>query len=240
MASTAFWTAFGGTAATVGTINAVQLPGIYIFFRANGPGRGAAAAPQAAATPAAPPAIEGSVGSVVDSIGLEVKSLGDTLAKLRALGVTPEPGATATVASVTSPEKVKVVLTEDSSLRTPSASNELLLKVSNPSDEAAWYVKWFGATARPMANGDVIAELPGMNMRFVKTSETLAGTRGRGLDHIGLDVHDLQAALAKMQDGGVTVNSAYRAANIGFITALAFVTDPSGTYIELNEGFDGH
>jgi hypothetical protein len=185
------------------------------------------------------PPPEGSVGSVVDSIGLEVKSLRETLAALQALGVMPETGQTATTATVMSPEKVKVVLTETPSLTTASASNELVLKVTNPSEGAAWYAKWFGATV-VTEGSDVVARLPGMNMRFVKTTETLAGTRGRGLDHIGLDVHDLQAALTRMQDGGVTVNSAYRTANIGFITALAFVTDPSGTYIELNEGFEGH
>jgi hypothetical protein len=43
-----------------------------------------------------------------------------------------------------------------------------------------------------------------------------------------------------MQAGGVTVNSPYRAINFGFLTGISFVTDPWGTYIELNQGYQGH
>jgi hypothetical protein len=43
-----------------------------------------------------------------------------------------------------------------------------------------------------------------------------------------------------MEEAGVTVNTPYRTMSLGFLTGISFITDPWGTYIELNEGYDGH
>jgi catechol 2,3-dioxygenase-like lactoylglutathione lyase family enzyme len=236
--STAFWTALGGEATKVATMNGVRFPGIYILLQTNH-GRGRNANGAAAQPAAPPPAPESSVGSVAEAIGIKVKSLHETLSKLDALGIRPEPGATATHAAVMSPAKVKVLLTEDPALDTAAASDELLMRVPDPAAAAAWYAKWFGASV--VTDGkDTIAKIPGMNMRFVATATPMAGTHGRALDHIGFDVHNLQDLVARMQAAGVTVNTPYRKINFGFLTGIAFVTDPWGTYIELNEGYDGH
>jgi hypothetical protein len=231
-ASTAFWSALSGAPIQIGTMNGVHMPNIYVLFQGGGRGGRAGATPPAA--PPAPP--ESSVGSVVDALGFKVKDLKGTLAKLDAIGVKPEPGATATSAAVMSPEKVRILLTEDASISAPAVSHELLMKVPNPSEAAAWYAKWFGATVARQGN-DPVAQIPGMNIRFVETRDTLAGTRGRALDHIGFEVKNLQALVTKLQEGGVTINSPYRTMSLGFLTAIAFVTDPWGTYIELNEGY---
>lgn len=239
-ASRAFWTALGGDATQIGTMNGVRFPGIYILLQTNRGrgGRGAnGAAPAQPASP--PPAPEGSVGSVAEAIGIRVRNLHDTLSRLDALGIKPQSGATATHAAVMSPEKVKVLLTEDPALTTPAAASEVLMKVPDPAEAAAWYEKWFGASVSKDGN-DTLAKMPGMNLRFAATSTPAAGTKGRALDHIGFDVHNLQALVSKMQDAGVTISTPYRTINIGFLTGLAFVTDPWGTYIELNEGYDGH
>jgi catechol 2,3-dioxygenase-like lactoylglutathione lyase family enzyme len=238
--SRAFWTALGGEATQVATMNGVRFPGIYILLQANRGrgGRNANGAPAAQAS-APPPAPASSVGSVAEAIGIKVKNLHETLSKLDTLGIRPEPGATATHAAVMSPAKVKVLLTEDPALATAAASDELLMRVSDPAAAAAWYARWFGASV--VTDGkDSVAKIPGMNMRFVATSTPAAGTKGRALDHIGFDVHNLQDLVTKMQAAGVTVNTPYRAINFGFLTGIAFVTDPWGTYIELNEGYDGH
>ncbi len=256
-ASTAFWTALGGTPEHIGTMAGVKFPGVYILFQNNrgrggrgGGGRQRAGAPgggNSAATPAAappqitapatpPPPPESSVGSVAEGIGFTVKSLHDTLARLDALGIKPQPGGTPTSASVMSPERVRVLLTEDTSLPTEAASKELLMKVPNPSEAAEWYAKWFGATVVHQGN-DAVARIPGMDMRFVQTSEPAAGTHGRALDHIGFEVADLQTFASKLGDGGVTINTPFRTMSLGFLTAITFVTDPWGTYIELNQGY---
>ena len=237
--STAFWTALGGEATQIGTMNGVRFPGIYILLQMNHGHRGRGANSAPAAQPAAPPPPESSVGSVAEAIGIRVKNLRETLSKLEALGSRPEPGASSGQAAVMSPERVKVLLTQDPSLDTAAAANELLMRVPDPTAAAAWYAKWFGASIVPEGN-DRIAKIPGMNLHFVAASVPAAGTRGRALDHIGFDVHNLQALVTKMQAAGVTINRPYGTMNLGFLTGIAFVTDPWGTYIELNEGYDGH
>lgn len=110
------------------------------------------------------------------------------------------------------------------------------MKVTNPSEAAEWYAKWFGATVVRQGN-DAVARIPGMDMRLVETSEPASGTRGRALDHIGFEVANLEAFASKLQDGGVTINMPFRTMSLGFLTAITFITDPWGTYIELNQGY---
>ncbi|HVW06966.1 MAG TPA: VOC family protein [Bryobacteraceae bacterium] len=223
-ASTAFWSAIGGDEAQIGSMKGVRMPGLYILFQMKRAGS---------------PIPESSVGSTVEAIGIEVKNLKDTLAKLKALGVTPQTDATTHMIAVMSPERVKVLLAEDPSLATPCKTSEWLMKVPNPAEAAAWYQKWFGASITKESNG-IIAQVPGMNLHFVQTTAPVAGTHGRALDHIGFDVTDLPALVTKMQAEAVTVSTPYRTIHAGFLTGLAFVTDPRGTYIELNQGYDGH
>ena len=60
------------------------------------------------------------------------------------------------------------------------------------------------------------------------------GTKGRILDHIGFDVNDLDAFLKKAAAAGVTpVVPATKNPTSG--VSLAFIADPWGTYIELNQ-----
>jgi len=247
-ASTAFWTALGGTPEHIGTLAGVKFPGVYILFQNNrgrgrrgggaagGRGQGTAPPAQGMAPASPPPPPESSVGSVAEGIGFTVKNLHDTLARLDALGIKPLPAGTSSGVSVMSPEKVLVLLTEDRSLATDVASKELLMKVPNPAEAAEWYAKWFGATVVHQGN-DAVARIPGMDMRFVETSQPAAGTHGRALDHIGFEIANLQAFASKLQDGGVTINTPYRTMSLGFLTAITFITDPWGTYIELNEGY---
>ena|SRR6185437_5043063 len=237
--SAAFWTALGGEGTQIGTMNGVRFPGIYILLQTNHGRRSRGANSAPAAQPAVPQPPESSVGSVAEAIGIRVKNLHETLSKLEELGIRPEPGASSGEAAVMSPERVKVILTQDSSLNTAAATNELLMRVPDPAAAAAWYAKWFGALIVSEGN-DRVAKIPGMNMHFVATSVPAAGTRGRALDHIGFDVHNLQVLVSKMQAAGVTINTPYRTMDLGFLTGIAFVTDPWGTYIELNEGYDGH
>ena len=242
-AHNAFWTALGAVPAQLGTgTQILKLPGVFIMFQ-NAGGRGgrggAAPAAGAPAPAAAPPAAPGpSEGSSVEHLSFKVKSLKDTLAKLDAAGTKPMPGASATQAFVMAPNNVKVQLVEDAALATPIASSEMLMKVPSAAEAAAWYEKWFGA--RIVKQGQsTIAEIPGMNIRFAETKEPVVGTQGRAINHIGLEVKNLEALMKKMADGGVMVNRPYAAApaTIAPLKSLGFITDPWGTYIELNEGF---
>ena len=251
-AHNAFWTALGAVPAQLGTgTQILKLPGVFIMFqnagargggggqRAGAPGAPAAGAPPAAAAPAAPPVAPGpSEGSTVEHFSFKVKSLRDTLAKLDAAGTKPLTGSTATQAFVMAPNNMKIQLVEDTGLPTSIASSELLMKVPSAADAAAWYEKWFGA--RIVRQGQTtIAEIPGMNIRFAETKDPVVGTQGRAINHLGFEVKNLEALMKKMADSGVMVNRPYAAApaTISPLKSLGFITDPWGTYIELNEGF---
>jgi catechol 2,3-dioxygenase-like lactoylglutathione lyase family enzyme len=102
----------------------------------------------------------------------------------------------------------------------------------------AFYVKTFGAVAGMNGNFKV-ADLPGVNMRFSESSENLAGIQGRSLDHIGFEVDNLEAFCQKLEGMGITLDRPYRRIDELDI-AVAFFTDPWGTYIELTEGLDNY
>ena len=100
----------------------------------------------------------------------------------------------------------------------------------------AWYMKVFGATERQtQINGIIGADLPGGGLNFSPSSGPVAGTRGRALDHIGFEVRNLEEFCKKLEAQGIKLDVPYPQVPALNIT-LAFITDPWGTYIELNEG----
>jgi uncharacterized glyoxalase superfamily protein PhnB len=84
-----------------------------------------------------------------------------------------------------------------------------------------------------MRNEAPVADLPGVQIRFNKVDKALIPTKGRILDHIGFDVVDLQGFIKKLEADGIKLDRPYTKNAFG--GALAFITDPWGTYIELNE-----
>jgi hypothetical protein len=71
-------------------------------------------------------------------------------------------------------------------------------------------------------------------MYFRQADAAPAGTRGRGLDHIGFVVKNLEEFCKKLEAAGQKFDRPYgRLPNS--TTAIAFLTDPWGTYIELTE-----
>jgi hypothetical protein len=68
---------------------------------------------------------------------------------------------------------------------------------------------------------------------FTTVPSVTVTTKGRVLDHIGFDVTDLQGFIKKLEAAGIKLDRPYTKTENG--GALAFITDPWGTYIELNE-----
>lgn len=219
-----FWTSLGGVHTFVGKRQIVKFPGVMVMV--------------ARATPEAP-VTGGTEGSIIDMIGFRVKNLKHTLSTLAAAGYKPLANSSAKRAYVMGPHEAKVQLVEAPSLSTPVATDALVMKVPNPAEAAAWYAKWFGA--RVVTRGkDTYAEIPGMDLRFEATKEPVAGTRGRALDHMGLEVTNLEAFMKRLADGGVKIDRPFSpppADVMPELKSLAYVSDPWGTSIELNEGF---
>jgi len=209
----------GATPGQLATREMVKLPGTVILIEPGEPSGG-------------------SHGSVVDEIGLKVRDVKATLAKAKAAGVAiivERPEARNAVLNF--PDDVRVEVTEDASLTAAAVHHHIHFRHPAVNEMKAWYVKMF--SAQPGKRGRFeAADLPGVNLTFAEPeTPAIVGTKGRSLDHIGFEVKNLEAFCKKLADVGVQFDAPYRKlASLGI--AIAFLTDPWGTYIELTEGLD--
>ena len=76
-----------------------------------------------------------------------------------------------------------------------------------------------------------------MNLSFATSAKPTVGTKGRTVDHVGFEVTNLIAFCEKLEARGVKFDVPFRSVPaIGL--NIAYITDPSGVYIELTEGYD--
>ena len=216
--------AMGGTLITNGNFQIVRFPGVLVYLN------------QAAG---AAPANGGTVGSVVNHVGFTVPNTPEAVAKWKAAGVNVLPGAPGRTdqAFVETPDGLRIEILENKDQKFPIQSHHVHFNI--PESEIpkmqAWYSTWFGAV--PGKRGaNIAADLPGINLSFSKSMDDKpqVTTKGRVLDHIGFDVKNLQAFLKKYEAAGGKIDRPYTR-NEQANSALAFITDPWGTYIELNE-----
>jgi catechol 2,3-dioxygenase-like lactoylglutathione lyase family enzyme len=223
-----FWIAVGGKpAGKLGANEVVKFPGVLVLIRK--------------ATD--PPA--GTVGSVVNHIGFLVPDVAATRAKWQAAGLMMEPPNPANAKQIyvhTPDDLVRIEILEDAMQTVPIKFHHVHFFVADAGGKdsvlamQAWYAKTFGA--KPGKRGQFeAADLPGVNLTFAKSDTPTVGTKGRALDHIGFEIKDLQAFCKKAEAAGIKFDMPYTPRpDLGI--ALAFITDPWGTYIELNEGLN--
>lgn len=102
-----------------------------------------------------------------------------------------------------------------------------------------WYVDIFGLDQRPRGRIETTINVPGMNLSFGNAPEPMLATRGRSIDHIGCEPDDLEAFCTMLAERGIEFDLEYsELENLGL--KIAFITDPSGVYIELTEGYDAY
>lgn len=210
-----FWTAVLGARQTkLGSMEAYLLPGAVVLVKKGEP-------------------TGGTDGSVVNHCGVKVRDLSSALERVesggfRVLSRNPRQ------AMVEGPDAVRIELTEDKALATAVANHHIHFYTPDVDATKTWYVNTFGAA--PGRRGQFeAADLPGVNLTFSKADRNLVGTKGRSLDHIGFEVHGLEAFAKRLEGNGVHFDVPYRSIPaIGL--AIAFFTDPWGTYIELTEG----
>jgi catechol 2,3-dioxygenase-like lactoylglutathione lyase family enzyme len=236
-----FVTALGGTAIKVGTNNAeiVKFPNVLIFFRQQAP-------------------TGGSKGSTANHIGFSVPNLRPVIDRIKAGGfrmvtqseapagreikddiaLSPQPGGGG-IAFAMGPDDVKIELVEMKQQSEPVKLHHIHFFGQHNTEMQAWYVKTFGAKPRPPnpAAVFVTADLPGVALNFTPTTEAVAGTQGRVVDHIGFEVKNLEAFTKKLESDGIKLERPYTKVPALDI-AIAFIRDPWGTYIELTDGLD--
>lgn len=230
-----FWVdALGGTPVKVGVpTNVIRFPEVLVFL-------------------ANRKAVGGSEGTTVDHIGFAVADVRATVAKLKAAGYPittakaspPEAkvqGDVATIgklviAFVMGPDDTKVELVEDKTVTGPPVLHHIHFAGADPAQMRSWYVKTFDAKSISQG-GYQMAGLPGVSLVFSKAAHPVTTTREHALDHIGFEVRNLEEFCRKLEASGIKLDRPYtKVPALGI--AVAFFTDPWGTYIELTEGLD--
>jgi catechol 2,3-dioxygenase-like lactoylglutathione lyase family enzyme len=233
-----FWLALGGKPVKFGTTEVVKFPGVLIFL--------------AQGEPSGP-----TEGSVLDHIGMKVQKVQVAVSALRDADQMVPPTNSSTVVNAFMPSGDRVELFQeltenarfalDAGLVDPVAernnvrmsdsitSHHIHIYTPEGADQTArdWYVKNFGALPGTRFHYKA-ADVPGMNLNFLGSDKKLAPTKGRTLDHIGFEVKNLEAFCKQLQANGVKLDMPYTKRDNGI--AIAFLTDPWGTYIELTEG----
>jgi catechol 2,3-dioxygenase-like lactoylglutathione lyase family enzyme len=231
-----FWIdTLGGTSNQFGPNAIASFPNVHVFLREQAP-------------------TGGTKGTTVNHIGFSVPDLRATLAVIRDAGyaiVTREelppaldvvddiahvanPGID--IAFVMAPDDVKIEIVENPGQATPITLHHIHFATEQVEEMRDWYAETFGAV--PGVSGAFqTANLPGVTLSYIPSSEPLAGTRGRSLDHVGFEIDGLEAFTKKLEAQGIEFDRPYTVLE-GRGLSLAYFTDPFGTYIELTEGLD--
>jgi catechol 2,3-dioxygenase-like lactoylglutathione lyase family enzyme len=229
----------GGTLIKIGSNNAevVKFPNVLIFFRPNQAPTG------------------GTRGTTVNHIGFSVPNLRQAVDRIKANGFQmitkteaaadrvvkddiagPAQAGGASIAFALAPDGVKVELVENRQQAIPITLHHVHFFNPKNTEMQAWYVKTFGARSRT-GGAFPAADLPGVALNFSPSTDPVVGTQGRALDHIGFEVKNLEEFCKKLEADGIKLAVPYRKVPALGI-AIAFMTDPWGTYIEMTEGLD--
>ena len=215
---------FGGVVVEKGPLTAIRLPNFLIALTEREP-----TGPMQ--------------GSVLDHFGFKVRSTAAFLAKWRAAGLEVGPEFTGAEgmpnAYVMAPDGVWVELQEDPSLHVEVAGYHIHFFTPDYEELLDWYTKVFSLERRPRGRIQSTTDVPGMNMSFGNADEPTVATQGRALDHIGFEVDNLEAFCGKLEAMGIEFDISYREVE-SVELKIAFITDPSGVFIELTEGYDAY
>ncbi len=233
-----FWVdTLGGKAIKVGSVDAIEFPDVYLLLHASaptGPTR----------------------GTTFDHIGFAVPDVPALTTQVVAAGYAltvgrePAPGETASPPTagnygrfsyLVGPDGVKVELVTNAAADAPPIVHHHVHFVNRQFVEMQqWYMKAFNATLREGQTDFFIgADLPGvgymLNFFSWLPNETLRGTEGRAVDHVGFEVRNLRAFCAELEAKGIELAEPLRRdAALGL--DVATIVDPWGTVIELTEG----
>lgn len=195
----------------------------------------------------------GTRGTIINHVGFETTDIHAAVARLQSMGynmitrqelpssynVADGIGQRAggnIIAYVQGPEDIKVELIENTDIAHDIQLHHIHWAHPGGEEIQQWYLQHFGGVAGTRI-GQPAIDLPGVNLTFGPGAADVVSTRGRVLDHIGFEVDDLQALVADLKSSGITMDRDYtEIASLGI--AIAFLTDPWGTYIELTEGLD--
>lgn len=215
---------FGGVVVERGPLTAVRLPNMLVALTVRAP-------------------TGGSQPTVMDHFGFKVRNIEAFLAKWRAAGLPAEDPFTGAEGQINAyvmlPDEVRVELQEDQGLSTEVSGYHVHFFTPDYEALLAWYVDIFGLEVRPRGSISTTTNAPGMNLSFGNSRTPRLPTRGSSLDHIGFEFDDLEAFCKQLEAKGIKFDVPFRdVPSIGL--KIAYITDPSGVYIELTQGYDDY
>ncbi len=109
------------------------------------------------------------------------------------------------------------------------------LRSRDPEAAAAWFARHFGAQIKAGPNR-IDVDLDGVAVFISRAGGDIAASPGHphcGLDHVGLTVPDLDAALAELRAGGIELAEDVKTPRPG--VRACYILGPDGIWIELIE-----
>lgn len=200
-----------------GSLKVLELPGVVLAFTKREP-KG------------------GTDDSAVNHLGFYTRDLDKTKAALVAAGckIVRDMPETRQIFSMW-PDDIKIEFTEDKTMDVPFKHHHIHFQSHQVEEQRAWYAKHFGAI--PGVRGRFQkADLPGVELSWNPADKPMEPTRGRAVDHIGFEIKNLEAFIAKLTaEAGIKFDRGFtKVPQIGL--NIAFFTDPWGVYVELTEG----
>lgn len=181
-----------------------------------------------------------SQGTVMDHFGFKVRSMPEMLAAVRAAGYTVQSEFTGAEgfpnAYFLGPDGLRVEMQEDKTLTARALPNHIHFQTPDFEKLLDWYTDTFSLTKRSRGTIKSTADAGTVNLSFATSQSPVVGTKGRAIDHIGFEIKDLAAFVKQLEAKGVKFDVPFREVPaIGL--KIAYITDPSGVYIELTEGY---
>jgi catechol 2,3-dioxygenase-like lactoylglutathione lyase family enzyme len=212
---------FGGTFVQKGPLMAVKFPNMLIALNQR--------------APTGP-----SQGTVMDHFGFKVRSMPEMLAAVRAAGYQVQSEFTGAEgfpnAYFVGPDGLRVELQEDKTLTAKAIPNHVHFVTPDYEKLLDWYADTFSLTKRNRGTIKTTADAGTVNLSFMNSRTPVVGTKGRVIDHIGFEVKDLAAFCKELEARGIKFDVPYRdVPAIGL--KIAYITDPTGVYIELTQGY---
>lgn len=182
-----------------------------------------------------------SQGTVMDHFGFKVRSMPDMLAAVRAAGYQVQSEFTGAEgfpnAYFLGPDGLRVEMQEDKTLAAKALPNHVHFLTPEFTSLLDWYVATFSLTKRSRGTIPTTADAGTVNLSFQTSQTPVVGTRGRVIDHIGFEVDNLEAFVKQLEAKGIKFDVAFRDVP-AIALKIAYITDPTGVYIELTEGYD--